>query len=217
MTSTPIDPLGAKQRLPRDERRAQLLTAALEVFTAAGYHAAAMDEIADRAGVSKPVLYQHFPSKLDLYLAVLDLHVDSLVYTIQRAIASTHDNADRVRATVDAYFNFIEEEGEAYRLLFESDMNVEPAVRERLSRMTYDCAAAVSAIIAADTGIPEEAAMLLGVGLIGTAQFTARYWLERDGRVPRKAAADLVANLQWRGISGYLYTIKICSIGRSAK
>ena len=203
MTSTPIDPLGAKQRLPRDERRAQLLTAALEVFTAAGYHAAAMDEIAERAGVSKPVLYQHFPSKLDLYLAVLDLHVDSLVYTIQRAIASTHDNADRVRATVDAYFNFIEEEGEAYRLLFESDMNVEPAVRERLSRMTYDCAAAVSAIIAADTGIPEEAAMLLGVGLIGTAQFTARYWLERDGRVPRKAAADLVANLQWRGISGY--------------
>ena len=203
MTSTPIDPLGAKQRLPRDERRAQLLTAALEVFTAAGYHAAAMDEIADRAGVSKPVLYQHFPSKLDLYLAVLDLHVDSLVYTIQRAIASTHDNADRVRATVDAYFNFIEEEGEAYRLLFESDMNVEPAVRERLSRMTYDCAAAVSAIIAADTGIPEEAAMLLGVGLIGTAQFTARYWLERDGRVPRKAAADLVANIQWRGISGY--------------
>ena len=209
MTSTngtsanPADPLGAKQRLPRDERRAQLLTAALEVFTAAGYHAAAMDEIADRAGVSKPVLYQHFPSKLDLYLAVLDLHVDSLVYTIQRAIASTHDNADRVRATVDAYFNFIEEEGEAYRLLFESDMNVEPAVRERLSRMTYDCAAAVSAIIAADTGIPEEAAMLLGVGLIGTAQFTARYWLERDGRVPRKAAADLVANLQWRGISGY--------------
>jgi len=209
VTSTPAtpatsaDPLGAKQRLPRDERRAQLLTAALEVFTAAGYHAAAMDEIADRAGVSKPVLYQHFPSKLDLYLAVLDLHVDSLVYTIQRAIASTHDNADRVRATVDAYFNFIEEEGEAYRLLFESDMNVEPAVRERLSRMTYDCAAAVSAIIAADTGIPEEAAMLLGVGLIGTAQFTARYWLERDGRVPRKAAADLVANLQWRGISGY--------------
>ena len=64
-------------RLPRDERRAQLLVAALEVFTASGYHSAAMDEIADRAKVSKPVLYQHFPSKLDLYLAVLDLHIDS--------------------------------------------------------------------------------------------------------------------------------------------
>jgi AcrR family transcriptional regulator len=73
-----------KSRLPRDERRAILLAAALEVFTAAGYHSAAMDEIADRANVSKPVLYQHFPSKLDLYLAVLDLHIDSLVYEIQR-------------------------------------------------------------------------------------------------------------------------------------
>jgi len=67
-------------RLPRDERRALLLSAALEVFTVSGYHAAAMDEIADRAGVSKPVLYQHFPSKLDLYLALLDVHIDSLVF-----------------------------------------------------------------------------------------------------------------------------------------
>ena len=96
-----------KPRLPRDERRALLLAAALEVFTAAGYHSAAMDEIADRAGVSKPVLYQHFPSKLELYLAVLDLHIDSLVFQIQRAIASNTENAGRVRATVDAYFDFI--------------------------------------------------------------------------------------------------------------
>src|SRR5919108_5984482 len=59
-------------RLPRHERRRQLLDAALEVFVAQGYHAAAMDEIAERAGVSKPVLYQHFPGKLELYLALLD-------------------------------------------------------------------------------------------------------------------------------------------------
>ena len=193
----------AKARLPRDERRAQLLSAALEVFTAAGYHAAAMDEIADRAGVSKPVLYQHFPSKLDLYLAVLDLHVDQLVYSIQRAIASTYDNADRVKATVDAYFNFIEEEGEAYRLLFESDMSVEPAVRERLTRMTYDCAAAVSAVISIDTGLGKEESMMLAVGIIGTVQTTARHWLDRDGKIDRTRATELVMNLIWRGISGF--------------
>lgn len=193
----------AKARLPRDERRAQLLAAALEVFTSAGYHSAAMDEIADRAGVSKPVLYQHFPSKLDLYLAVLDIHIDSLVFEIQKAIASTPDNSNRVRATVVAYFNFIESEGEAFRLLFESDMSVEPAVRERLTRMTYDCAAAVSAIISLDTGLPQEAAMLLGVGLIGSAQITARHWLERDSKLSRQQATDLVSNLMWRGISGF--------------
>ena len=192
-----------KARLPRDERRTQLLAAALEVFTAAGYHSAAMDEIADRAGVSKPVLYQHFPSKLDLYLAVLDIHIDSLVFEIQKAIASTPENSNRVRATVVAYFNFIESEGEAFRLLFESDMSVEPAVRERLTRMTYDCAAAVSAVISLDTGLPQEAAMLLGVGLIGSAQITARHWLERDSKLSRQQATDLVSNLMWRGISGF--------------
>jgi hypothetical protein len=138
-----------------------------------------------------------------LYLAVLDLHIDSLVFTIQKAIASTPENANRVIATVEAYFNFIDSEGEAFRLLFESDMNVEPAVRERLIRMTYDCAAAVSAVISLDTGLPEEAAMLLGVGLIGSAQVTARHWLDRDSKLNREQATDLVSNLIWRGISGF--------------
>jgi AcrR family transcriptional regulator len=192
-----------KGRLPRDERRAQLLTAALEVFTAAGYHAAAMDEIADRAQVSKPVLYQHFPSKLDLYLAVLDLHIDSFVFELQKALAGTPGNADRVKATVDAYFGFISREGEAYRLLFESDMSVEPQVRERLHRMTYDNAAALSAVISIDTGLPKEASMMLAVGLIGTAQTSARHWLQRDGKINREEAVELISNLMWRGISGF--------------
>ena len=190
-------------RLPRDERRAQLLVAALEVFTAAGYHSAAMDEIADRANVSKPVLYQHFPSKLDLYLAVLDLHIDSLVFAIQKAIASTRENSSRVAATVEAYFGFIDSEGEAFRLLFESDMNLEPQVRERLNRMTYDCAAAVSAVISIDTGLGKEESMMLAVGIIGTVQTTARHWLDRDGKIDRQRVTGLVMNLIWRGISGF--------------
>jgi AcrR family transcriptional regulator len=190
-------------RLPRDERRAQLLSAALEVFTVAGYHSAAMDEIADRAKVSKPVLYQHFPSKLELYLAVLDLHIDSLVFAIQKAIAQHRSNADRVKATVEAYFGFIDSEGEAFRLLFESDMSLEPQVRERLNRMTYDCAAAVSAVISIDTGLAKEESMMLAVGLIGIVQTTARHWLDRDGKIDRTRATELVMNLIWRGISGF--------------
>jgi AcrR family transcriptional regulator len=190
-------------RLPRDERRAQLLVAALEVFTVAGYHSAAMDEIADRANVSKPVLYQHFPSKLELYLAVLDMHIDSLVFAIQKAIASNRENSSRVAATVEAYFGFIDSEGEAFRLLFESDMNLEPQVRERLNRMTYDCAAAVSAIISIDTGLGKEESMMLAVGIIGTVQTSARHWLDRDGKIDRQRATELVMNLIWRGISGF--------------
>jgi AcrR family transcriptional regulator len=195
-----------KSRLPRDERRAQLLVAALEIFTSSGYHAASMDEIAERASVSKPVLYQHFPSKLDLYLAVLDLHIDSLVFAIQKAIASTRDNRSRVKATIDAYFGFIEGEGEAFRLLFESDMSVEPQVRERLERMTYDCAVAVSAVISADTGLPKDESMILAIGLIGCAQISARHWLEKGGKIDRSGASALVTSLMWRGISGFPLT-----------
>jgi AcrR family transcriptional regulator len=84
-------------------RRAQLLVAAQEVFVRAGYHAAAMDEIADRAGVSKPVLYQHFPSKLELYLALLDQHTSALLDAVRTALSSTQDNKQRVAATMDAY------------------------------------------------------------------------------------------------------------------
>lgn len=205
MSSTEIKS-EVKSRLPRDERRAQLLVAALETFTASGYHAASMDEIAERASVSKPVLYQHFPSKLDLYLAVLDLHIDSLVFAIQKAIASTRDNRNRVKATIEAYFGFIEGEGEAFRLLFESDMSVEPQVRERLERMSYDCAVAVSAVISADTGLPKDESMILAIGLIGCAQITARHWLEKGGKIDRTQASALIASLLWRGISGFPLT-----------
>ena len=76
-------------RLPKDQRRAQLLDAASEVFTTRGYHAAAMDDIADAAGVSKPVFYQHFESKLDLYLALLDRSCERLGEVLADALAST--------------------------------------------------------------------------------------------------------------------------------
>ena len=192
-----------KLRLPRDERRATLLAAALEVFTASGYHAAGMDEIADQANVSKPVLYQHFPSKLDLYLAVLDIHCEYLVKDIRAAVASSQDNSERVLATVNAYFDYINREGEAFRLLFESDMTVEPQVHERLSKMTYDCASAFSDAIITETGISQESAMMLAVGLIGTVQTTARHWLARSETIDRDLAVKLVSSLQWRGISGF--------------
>src|SRR5213595_1234584 len=83
-------------RLPRSARRKQLLAAAQEIFVAQGYHAAAMDDIAERAGVSKPVLYQHFPGKLELYLALLDTHAEVLIGKIRDAMRATSDNKDRV-------------------------------------------------------------------------------------------------------------------------
>src|SRR3954466_16147660 len=112
-------------RMPRSVRRKQLLAAAQEVFVANGYHAAGMDDIAERAGVSKPVLYQHFPSKLELYLALLDHHVEVLGEQVRTALRSTEDNRQRVHGCIAAYFEFVDDPSGAFRLVFESDLRNE--------------------------------------------------------------------------------------------
>lgn len=190
-------------RLPRRARRNQLLGAAQEVFVAQGYHAAAMDDIADRAGVSKPVLYQHFPGKLELYLALLDQHCEALVQSVREALAATSDNKQRVAATINAYFDYVEREGGAFRLVFESDLTNEPSVRERVDQVSLDCAELVSAVIAEDTDLPEDQSMLLAVSLCGMAQITARHWLSSGQQIPRDTAGALIASLAWRGIAGF--------------
>src|ERR1700739_2393187 len=150
-SSYPEPPLTVSQqakagstRLPRHARRLQLLGAARDVFVAQGYHAAAMDEIAERAGVSKPVLYQHFPGKLELYLALLDESVAALTATVRTALESTTDNKQRVTATFTAFFDFVGSTGQAFRLVFESDLRNEPAVRARLDESSRDCAEMIS-------------------------------------------------------------------------
>ena len=202
MTAT-SDTRPRSNRLPRHERRRQLLDAAREVFVSQGYHAAAMDEIAERAGVSKPVLYQHFPGKLELYLALLDESVDALVETVRGALRSTAENKQRVAATFSAYFEYVAGEGQAFRLVFESDLGNEAAVRAKLERGQRECAELVSQVVSQDAGLDEDEAHLLSVGLVGLAQVTARYWLSTQDRIPREAAEQLVARLAWRGISGW--------------
>lgn len=190
-------------RLPRSARRSQLLGAAQAVFVAQGYHAAAMDDIAERAGVSKPVLYQHFPGKLDLYLALLDQHCEHLLANVREALASTSDNKLRVAATISAYFDYVEHDSGAFRLVFESDLTNESAVRERMRRITTECAEAICDVIASDTGLSDAESMLLAVGLSGVAQVTARYWLSTEGSIPRDEAARIVSQLAWRGIGNF--------------
>ncbi|MFE2111038.1 TetR/AcrR family transcriptional regulator [Kitasatospora sp. NPDC059463] len=194
-------PRGA--RLPRSARREQLLGAAQEVFVAQGYHAAAMDDIADRAGVSKPVLYQHFPGKLELYLALLDKHCDALVDSTREALETTTDNKLRVAATMEAYFNYVSSESGAFRLVFESDLTNEPAVRERVERAAEASATLVSKVIQEDTDLPEAESKLLAAGVCGLAQITARYWLSQGLEIPRDEAVRLVASLAWRGLKGF--------------
>lgn len=180
------------------------MTVARTVFVERGYHAAGMDEIAEAAGVSKPVLYQHFPSKLELYLALLDQGIADLLHSADTALRSTSDNKERVRATMLAYFAFVEDQGSAYRLVFESDVMNESAVRERVDRAHEAIAAKIADVISSDTGLSNDQAMLLGSGLQGLAQVAATRWLNSDEpRMPIDEAADLVSALAWRGIRSF--------------
>ncbi|NVM95304.1 TetR/AcrR family transcriptional regulator [Arthrobacter wenxiniae] len=190
-------------RLPRDERRAQLLVAALEVFVNNGYHGAAMDEIAEAAKVSKPVLYQHFPSKRELYVALLESHLSNLKQMLITALNSTTDNKLRVQATMKAYFQFVANDDQAYRLVFESDLVNDHDVAVRLEKFNSEFADALGAVIAEDTLLGRLEAVLLGRALSGMAQVSARYWLEANGDLDLEVASDLVYRLAWRGISRF--------------
>jgi AcrR family transcriptional regulator len=194
-------------RLPRDQRRIQLLDAASEVFASKGYHAAAMDDIADAAGVSKPVLYQHFPSKLDLYLDLLDQSCERLVEVVEEALASTEDNADRVNATFAAFYEFVSSASGQFRFVFESDLTGDGAVQQRLSRVNDEISDAIAEVIAEDTALPPQQAKLLAVSLVGIAQVSARYWISGGtSAITLDEAKHLVSSLAWRGISGFPLT-----------
>ena len=201
MTDTDVN--GRGQRLPRSERRLQLLEAAQAAFVEQGYHAAAMDDIAERAGVSKPVLYQHFPGKQELYLALLNYHSVELENLVKAAIASSADNKARVFATVAAYYDFVAREGAPFRLLFESDLANEPAVGDRLDSMFSRMAEAVAEAIAGDTELSPQAAKLVGMALTGLAQVSARHWIGQDVVLAQADAAKVIGQLAWRGIGGF--------------
>jgi AcrR family transcriptional regulator len=194
-------------RLPRSQRRAQLLDAAQQVFVANGYHAAAMDDIAERAGVSKPVLYQHFPSKLELYLALLDAQTDTIVAAISRALARTDDNRERIHGVLSAYFDFVSGTGSAgpgaFRLIFETDLGNDPEVRDRVERAERSIMTAVADTVEAETGLDRRYAELISITLTGAAQVAARWWLANDRPVPQEVAVSILETLQWRGISDF--------------
>ena len=102
---------------------------------------------------------------------------------------STHDNKQRVAATIDAFYEYVANDTGAFRLVFESDLTNEPAVRGQIERVTNECANLIAAVIHDDTGLPDPASRLLAVSLVGMAQVSARFWLDR-GRRPRPVAGD---------------------------
>ncbi|MFE3188505.1 TetR/AcrR family transcriptional regulator [Nocardia sp. NPDC059240] len=192
---------GRNFRARRDFRRRCALAAATEVFVARGYHSATMSEIAERAGFSKPVLYKQFSSKLELYLAVLQEHIDALTENVRHAVRSAAPSRDRVHTAVRAYFDFFDSETQGFRLVFDSDALAEPSVQWRLGRAADACVDAITLAIAQDAAMTTHQARLLAAGLVGASQFAARYWLDTGRTNSKDDAIDAVVTLCWGGLS----------------
>jgi AcrR family transcriptional regulator len=184
------------------ERRAQLLEVAREVFGTSGFHSVSMDDVAERAGVTKPILYDHFSSKKDLYLALLDADLADLLERVKEALDSSPGNRERIRASFQAYFDFVDEQADGFRLLMQETVGAERDFRERVAQVRDQILAEVQRLIVRESGgrLDREHAEVVALGLIGMAENVAQ---RNPGasKAERDQAVDTLVELAWRGIT----------------
>jgi AcrR family transcriptional regulator len=199
-------------RLPAARRRRQLLAVALELFGAHGYHGTSMEDIADRAGVTKPVLYQHFPSKSELYRELIESVGHELLQTV--TVHATAESAPfhRVLEGFRAYFRFVSERTAAFRLLFGGGARQADEFAEVVRRVEHSIAETIAGLI--DVDIDRDHRDLLAYAIVGLAEVTSRQWVvRRDDRAPQDAGnwrgldrregdllAERLADLVWAGL-----------------
>jgi AcrR family transcriptional regulator len=185
------------------DRREAILDAARSAFAERGFHETSLDSVAERAGVSKALLYEHFSSKRELYVAMLEMHVHELVERISGAAGGAEPGEPRMRAGLEAFFGFVEERRGAWRIMFRN--SDDPDVSIRLDRLRDEVAAAIVQLMseeAAAKGLdfPKMPQMveMIAQQLVGAMQSLADWWdLHRD--VPRDDVLQVAMDFAWMG------------------
>ena len=195
-----------RRRLTAEERRAGILGAALAVFSARGYHASSIDDIAREAGISKALIYEHFDSKQGLYGDLLERNANELFEQLAGALegVEVESGAARLAAGLDAFFAFVEERRDAWRILFR-DVS-DPETSAALDRIVEQVTVVVAALIAQDPGArsqggdeSEPAIRVLAQMLVGAVQSVANWWAEHP-EVAREQAVEVVMDFAWVGL-----------------
>jgi AcrR family transcriptional regulator len=184
------------------ERRAQLLDVARKVFGTTGFHASSMEDVAREAGVTKPILYDHFPSKKELYLALIDADLAVLHDKVRSALLSPIGNRERIRASFQAYFDFVDEHAEGFRLLMQEAVGAEDEFRQRVAGVRDQILAEVAELIVRESRglLDGEHAEIVALALIGMVETVAQR--EPGGTSERRReAVDVLVRLAWRGIT----------------
>lgn len=186
-------------RMTGQERREQLLIVGRTVFAERGYEAAAIEEIADRANVSKPVVYAHFGGKEGLYAVIVDREVRDLIGRITKALESPHPRR-AVEGAAEAFLTYIEEQQEGFRMLLRDGPI--GTTSGTLPTVIADIATDAEALLARHfraRGYDAKMAPLYARALVGMVALVGQWWLDA-GKPKREEVAAHLVNLAWNGL-----------------
>ena len=185
-------------RLPAAARREQLIESAMEVFASRGFHETSMNDVALAAGVTKPVLYQHFDSKRDLYLALIDEAGSRLLAAITAPQIAETNGRRRTELGFRAYFEWVRHDNAAFTLLFGGGSRRDAEFTDVVERFTSQVADAIEPLITAD--IDTEHRRTLAHAIVGLAEGVSRRLVSRGGQFDVESVARQVGDLAWAGL-----------------
>jgi AcrR family transcriptional regulator len=192
------------RRLTADQRRQQLFAVALELFARRGYRATTMDDIAEAAGVTKPLVYQHFSSKRALYLELVDSIAQEVLIAIGDAVRQAGGPRQQVELGFAAYFQLVITREAEFRLLYGRDHADDVELGRALRTVEDAIAGAIDPLI--DAGLNDEHRRLLAYAVVGMAEGASRRFMAQRPRGEAHAEeeaqrlAQRVADLAWAGL-----------------
>lgn len=186
-------------RLPAAERREQLLRTAVGVFAEHGYHASSMNDVAEAAGVTKPVLYQHFSSKRELFIELLGEIGNELIDTISKATADAAGPRQQIENGFRAYFHFVAEHTDSFKVLFGAGARRDQEFASFARTVESSIARTIASLIVV-RGEPVDNALMLAHSIVGMTEAASRYWLAHDRQPEVDALASQLSQLAWSGL-----------------
>lgn len=199
------EPSPARSRLPRAERERQTVDAAQELFAAHGYRDVTMDAVAAAVGVTKPLLYNYFGNKEQLYLACTRRTANELAAEIDRAGAAAPTPGEALKRVLRAFFAFVARDRLAWRVLYDETLPASGPIAEEMDAYRARLTAPVSAAFRALDGDRHDRVALaqadaLAHGQLAAAEAMSRWWLA-TGALPAAAVAELLIDVLEPGLA----------------
>jgi AcrR family transcriptional regulator len=200
-------PAATRRRLPKDERRARILDAAARVFAERGYEAASLDEIAEAAEISKPVIYDHFESKKALHIELLELHAGEMLEFMTRRAISEETTEGQLAAGLEAFLEFVETHPYAWRMIFRDPTAADAEIEQAQRRVQLRATAAIAELAGrhpaedlSDDELDHELSVEAFSQMLKTAANGLAAWWYEHRELPREAIVRMLMDFIWIGL-----------------